>query len=328
VGAADARRCLPEGCEVTVDAEERNVYKGLIEALLRYRSVERGGVSSEPEYKTLRQMLRWIVPLRLIDPESPEFVVSNCESLHDIIHFSHEKAVEEIVNLRERHSHLRRYQPHVLDVDIPIHLVMLDMGGGLSREIGQRVPVSDVRSVPFNAFLRGVLLDDVWERQPSRLSLKSVVSGMDRTQRMLTDQPEFVGQNLAIIAHNYMNLSLRLGYHFNVIDTYLSESVNENYIYFRFVGGFADPLKRKRRVELIKRVLERFNFKVKIKGDLVVGKLKMEEIQVMEGVLEQIGKLVAFTRQLDVKLASNGNVDSFYQLFLKKMENQLVDPFL
>ena len=52
--------------------------------------------------------------------------------------------------------------------------------------------------------------------------------------------PEYSGRNHAILAENYMNVGLRLGYHYSVIDSYLSGNVNQNYAYFRFAGGFAD----------------------------------------------------------------------------------------
>ncbi|NQU65112.1 MAG: hypothetical protein HQ517_12645 [SAR324 cluster bacterium] len=320
VGVPGARAILLEGSEVTIDAEECKVYQGIIETLLNYQSSKQSGLLFEPEYKILRQLLRYIVPLRLIDPISPEFTASNCESLHDIIHFSHEKAVDEIINLHERHGKLNQFQPRTLQVNIPLQIVMLDMGGGLAEEAPPQVSVADVRSGPFRALLQGLLSDDVWDQQPSHLSLRDIFSGMDRTQQILDSKSAYVGQNLAIIADNYLNLSLRLGYHFNVIDAYLSESINENYIYFRFVGGFADLSKRRHRVELIKLVLEKLNFRVKTKGDLVVGKLKMEDADVITAVLGQIGKLVAFTRQLDVKMVSESEVNSFYQLFLEKIE--------
>ena len=71
-----------------------------------------------------------------------------------------------------------------------------------------------------------------------------------------------------------MNLNLRLGYHFNMIDAYICDTMNDNYIYFRFLGGVTDLMRRSRRAKFIAEVLEQFDFRVEVHGDLVVGGLK------------------------------------------------------
>ena len=98
---------------------------------------------------------------------------------------------------------------------------------------------------------------------------------MPRTMNMLATPAETLGENLAIISSDYMNLSLRLGYHFSVIDAHLGSDEQRNYVYFRFAGGLADPERRARRATFIKDVLEAMDFKVAVKGDLVIGRLKL-----------------------------------------------------
>ena len=75
----------------------------------------------------------------------------------------------------------------------------------------------------------------------------------------MTAHPE---QNLALISREYLHLSLRLGYHFNVVDTYLTDVPNDNYVYFRFLGGVTEMARRSRRAILLRRILERFGFVV------------------------------------------------------------------
>ncbi len=74
-----------------------------------------------------------------------------------------------------------------------------------------------------------------------------------------------------------MNISLRLGYHFSVIDAHLGSDDSRNYVYFRFAGGLADPERRGRRAKFISNVLSAMEFKVSVKGDLVIGRLKLVE---------------------------------------------------
>lgn len=56
-----------------------------------------------------------------------------------------------------------------------------------------------------------------------------------------------MGQNLAVVSREYLNLNLRLGYHFNIIDAYIADEISANYIYFRFLGGVTDLTRRTRR---------------------------------------------------------------------------------
>ncbi|MBU2647998.1 hypothetical protein KKI24_25050 [bacterium] len=323
VGSHNALELLQEGSEVTVDAEECKVYEGSIPALLNYNPFQLGLLATDPEYNILRRMLRWMTPLNLIDPESTQFKPDGCQSLHDIIHFSHEKAVDEIVNLHRRHKHLKNYPTRTLESEIPLNITILDMADGLSLADDRHVRMENIASKPFQAILKGLLVKDTWDQEPSRISMKDIISGMKQTQDMLASRPEFVGQNLAIISRDYLNFSLRLGYHFNVVDSYVSDHPNENYIYFRFVGGFADPQRRHNRAGLIQMILESLDFNVKIKGDLVVGKLKMAARQDLELALIRIGELIAFTRQLDVKLVSEADVERTFKLFMEKARNPL-----
>ena len=121
----------------------------------------------------------------------------------------------------------------------------------------------------------------------------------------MTDRgAEYRGQNLAVITGNYANISLRLGYHFNVIDTYVSESVDDNYIYFRFVGGVTENERRHLRAVLLKEILEKLDFNVTVSADLVVARLKKVAEKEMKAILEQTGRLIGFTRQLDTQMVS------------------------
>jgi pyruvate,water dikinase len=139
---------------------------------------------------------------------------------------------------------------------------------------------------------------------------------MTRPLAMLTQAPEYSGVNLAIVAENYCNLSLRLGYHFNVIDAYVSPAPGDNYIYFRFVGGLAEEKKRRRRVARAADILAGLHFRVEVKGDLHrQGRcLPLPS----RAILTRLGELVAFTRQLDVRLADDGAVEEFFSRFLEQ----------
>jgi pyruvate,water dikinase len=313
-GAPGAMERLPEGLEVTVDAGEKTVYRGIVEALLASRASSTELYPTDPEYVALRRLLRWIMPLDLIDPDSSGFSVANCRTYHDVIHFAHERSIEELLKLQDRAGLKRRFAGK-LDMDVPLDLFVLDLGGGVSGGARARIRIDDIISKPFAAFLGGLARKETWGREPGTLGLRDIISGFDRTFAAMTGSPEYAGRNHAIVAENYMNVGLRLGYHYSVIDSYLSGNVNQNYVYFRFAGGFADEARRRRRANFIREVLEQLRFKVTVKGDLVVGKLKIADSREVVSALTRLGELTGFTRQIDLEMDSENRVEQFRRLF-------------
>ena len=126
-----------------------------------------------------------------------------------------------------------------------------------------------------------------------------------------------IDYNLAIISKDYLNLSLRLGYHFNMVDCYLSDNRNDNYIYFRFLGWVTEITRRSRRAKLISFILEKSDFTVENKGELVIARTKKMGRQEMEECLRVIGRLIGFTRQLDVLLRTDDSIEKYVNLFLE-----------
>ena len=163
-GADGAMERLPEGTDVTVDAGERTVYRGIVEPLLASRACSTELYPNDPEYVALRRLLRWIMPLDLIDPDSSTFTVENCRTYHEIIHFAHERSIEELLKIQEHGAGLKSQYVRKLDIDTPIDIFVLDIGGGVSPEAGHCVRMDDVISKPFLAFLDGLSSRKYWGR--------------------------------------------------------------------------------------------------------------------------------------------------------------------
>ena len=108
-----------------------------------------------------------------------------------------------------------------------------------------------------------------------------------------------------------------MGYHFNVIDAYVSENTDDNYIYFRFVGGVTETQRRQLRAVLLKIILENMDFKVTVSGDLVIARLKRWETSRIVKILETLGKLIGFSRQLDTQMQSEESVEYYVNAFRK-----------
>ncbi len=316
-GTGKATSVLKDGMEVTVDADERKVYEGIIEELVEVEARHDWEYMEEPEIKALRRILSYVAPLYLLDSASDDFVAEKCKTIHDIIHFAHIQAVDALIEQFSSVKSIKGERALELKADLPIKIMIIDIGGGVEAgEDSRLVEVSQVRSRPFKAVLEGLLRPDAWDREPAPFGLGDLFSSMARPVSMLARPPEYTGQNLAIVGEDYMNLSLLLGYHFNVIDSFVSEEPDKNYIYFRFAGGFAEESKRRKRAELIRWILETLAFKTEVRKDIVIGKLKGIEDYNLIKVLRHIGELIAFTRQLDVKMADDNAVERFYGGFL------------
>lgn len=319
-GTGIASEILTPGREITIDVESREVYDGCIEGLVLSESGVAEIHLQSAEVRTLRRLLRWIAPLNLFDPAAPDFTPENCRTLHDLIRFCHEKAMENLIRLHEEGRMLARVPSLPLQAPLPIRIRIIDLDGGLEPD-GERTEVrlEQVRSRPFAALLAGLLRDRAWDREPVPFAFRDLMGSLSRPLSQLVNPPTYEGDNLAIIAADYVNLSLRLGYHFNVIDAFLSEEAEDNYIYFRFVGGFAEDLKRRRRLELIGMVLASLHFKVEHQGDLLVGKAKILTPAEMIETLGHLGELVGFTRQLDVLMVDEAAVEYYYQRYLEQL---------
>ncbi len=315
-GAKGALAALPQGIEATLDAEARTVARGASAPAL-----PSGWELSpaDPEYLLLRRLLQKIASLSLVDPQAKNFTAQSCRSFHDIIHFAHENAVEFLAGMRAVGSKRDAIGARLLDLPVPLDLRLLDIGGAAAPGPAKqsKVAMDGVRSRPLSAFLRGVCAPGMWDQTPQNLGVGDILSGMDKTFAALSGKAAYAGENLAIAAKSYCNISLRLGYHFSVVDAYLSENASKNSLYFRFVGGIAPIAARARRAAFLRNILSRFDFKVEARGDLVVARLKMIEPGREEHILEILGKLTSFTRQRDTGLLSDADAVALEDVFLQ-----------
>lgn len=315
-----ATTVLKTGDEITMDATQNIVYSGRVRELSYYEFTEEDVFEESYEYRLLRRILKKISPLHLVDPHDRNFTPSGCLTVHDIIRFIHEKAVEELIHLEHARLQDADKAAKRLNFSIPLRLVVINVGGGLEEgSEGPEVTPAQIASIPMRAFLDGLTAPGMWGREPVPVDFGSFMSSLTRTFPSSLASPEYLGKNLAVVSREYFDLGLRLGYHFNIIDAYISDNLNDNYAYFRFLGGVTDMIRRSRRARFIAEVLERFHFRVEVRGDLVVGRIKKLERSHMEEKMWLIGCLVAYTRQLDVKMQSDERVEQFVDDFFQKV---------
>lgn len=319
VDAGTATEILKPGQEITVDAERNVVYEGRIEGLLHHQLLERASFETSYEFQLLRRLLKRIAPLSLMDPESPNFTAQGCRTFHDVLRFIHEKSTQTLAQVAEDPKFLRARGGKRLKADVPLNLILIDIGGGIDERVGKAgwVLPEQVSSLPMKALWEGLSSPDAWSTQPISADFKGLMSSLTRTQTAAITGQGLSGLNVAVLGTNYLNLSLRVGYHFTVVDVSLGPQAEKNSIFFRFIGGATDLTRRSRRAALLLSIMEKIGFKVEGKGDLVVARAINPTLEQGRDYLYLIGRLIGFARQLDVLMTDDAAVDMYLQRFME-----------
>ncbi|OIO01450.1 MAG: pyruvate, water dikinase [Desulfovibrionaceae bacterium CG1_02_65_16] len=325
VQTGSATRTLREGQEITLDADHQVVYEGLVEALCQFELVREDVFEESWEYRTLKRVLKHISPLTLLDPKSEGFTPEACRTFHDIARYVHQRSVDKLTSLAETHKDIRESAPRQLITRLPLGLTVIDVEGGLSpaaaaggADPGAEPGEADIACRPLRALMEGLNASGMWDTNPVAVDMGSFMSSVTRTLGAEASHPTRMGRNLAVISREYLNLHLRLGYHFTVVDAFIGGAMNDNAIAFRFMGGVTDLSRRSRRATLIAAILERSDFLVEVKGDMVTGRIKKHPTRIMLDKMFLIGALIGYTRQLDAKLDTDGDVALHQDIFLQQ----------
>jgi pyruvate,water dikinase len=317
VNTGVATQLLQPDQVITVDARENVVYEGTVKALCYYEFSEEI-FETTYEYRLLQRVLKKIAPLNLLDPSGKNFTPSGCKTFHDITRYVHEKAVEELIGMEYGKTSDTNGVSRKLKFDIPLDLILIDIGDGIRDSANMsEIKPREIISVPMRAFLEGLSVPGAWDREPMSVDFGSFMSSLTRTFSSSMATPKYIGQNLAVLSKEYVNINLRLGYHFNMIAAHITENLNDNYAYFRFLGGVTDITRRSRRAKLLAEILVKSDFRADIRGDLVIGRIKKLELEAMEEKMKILGLLVAFTRQLDVKMNHEQEIERLKDVFQK-----------
>ncbi|HDO29463.1 MAG TPA: hypothetical protein ENG79_00180, partial [Desulfobacteraceae bacterium] len=216
VNTGEATSRLAHGQLVTVDVDHLKVHE---EASVPRPAGTKGKparFADSPYLRKLKYIIDFISPLALVDPQSPSFVPESCRSLHDLIRFTHEKAMSEMFSIGDRRSTGRGSRRLVSDLPLTVHI--LDVGGGLleSAGPGPEISVDDIRSRPFRALWQGLAHPDIDWAGHGHFDWKTfdtvaIAGGVaPRESAALA--------TYAVVSEDYFNLNMRFGYHFAVVD--------------------------------------------------------------------------------------------------------------
>jgi len=314
---------LADGDEVTLDASQKKVYRGHIVELKHFElSEEDEPFEDTYEYRLLRRLLRHITPLFLVNSQSEDFTPASCVSYHDISRYIVEKAKEKLILFSESRHVLQKAPPKKLISSLPLGLLVIDAGGGTSASPESReITGAQIISTPLRDLLHGMCSLGMWCTDPVAVGMGSFMASLSKTFPTTLSTPKEVGRNLAVVLENYMHISLRLGYHFTIIDASVSRENNSGFIYFSFMGGVTEYIRRARRAAFIAKVLERYDFRVEVHRDFVVGRIKKISHSRIAARMNMLGALIGYTRQLDAQMNSDEDVVNHAESFISAMNS-------
>jgi pyruvate,water dikinase len=312
-----ATTVLKQGETVTVDGYTGRVYQGKVPELLEMKLHKGAFMKETPVYNTLRKLADFILPLNLTDPKSASFTPRNCKTVHDIMRLIHELSYQELFQIGDLVS-AKGSLSLKLSAPLPIDLYLIDLGDGL-KDVSARaskVKPEQIASAPFKALLDGMLKLKYLEPRP--VEFKGFMSVM--SQQMLSSpyaaSERFGDKSYAIISDKYLNFSSRVGYHYSVLDAYCGLTNTKNYVNFQFKGGAADDVRKNRRVRLIQKLLETIGFLTEVQGDRVWARFAKREAEATAERLDYLGRLLIFTRQLDMLMYSEDSVSKVADCFI------------
>lgn len=320
LGLKEVTTRIPNGILITVDADNGRIYKGKVDELLEETRCAKPLMLETPVHQTLERVARWITPLRLVDPGSPDFRPEKCASLHDIMRFVHEMSYWEMFKISDLLPQGEGGAVR-LKAPLPVDLHLIDLGGGLKDAGGRdkEVSLEKIQSAPLTALLKGMTHSGLVSRDPRPIEWRGFLSVM--SEQMLSNplaSERFGERSFAIVSDKYMNFSSRVGYHYGILDTYCGSTLSKNYITFSFQGGAADDVRRNRRARAIARILERLGFSVEATGDRTTARLQKRPQVELEEKLDQVGRLLVFTRQMDMLMHNEEAVEIVVEAFLRE----------
>jgi len=326
-GVDDALQKLENNEIITVDADNRLIHSGKREDLLVRSALQPDLMANSPIQALLRDLLQHITPLNLTDPNSPFFKSTYCETLHDITRFSHEKAVVEMFSFGKK-KHFYEHAAKRLVRDVALDWWVVDLSDGFREGVNikdKTIHIDDIVSAPMNAILAGI--DAFPWAGPPTVCVKGLGSILFRSTMQPGLDPAvatpLTAKNYFLISKNYCNLSVRLGYHFAMIEAFLSDLLTESYVAFTFKGGAADTKRRIGRIELLSEILQQFDFRIEQKGDALTARVEKRPIEFLEQRLQILGYLVQHTRQIDMVMNNQVSVNQYRKKFLTEINTIL-----
>jgi len=244
-----------------------------------------------------------VLALNLTDAYGPTFSILEAKSLHDLVRYTHEKAVMALFEAGDAIAEETFSLVHRLRDPAGLIFLIIDLGGGLTPGRPTEIVPADILSAPLSALCRGMSAPNLrWGAPPPIAGLSGLMSRgfLDARSERPVGNP-----NYALVARDYLNLNARVDYHFVLVDCVCGANPRENAVRFRFKGGGTARIQRERRAVFVEEVLRREEFFTTRQGDMVTGVLNEGSRETMLAKLEMLGRFIGFSRLLDAVMVTD-----------------------
>ncbi|NDV18296.1 pyruvate, water dikinase [Pseudodesulfovibrio sp. JC047] len=314
----DLGEALKSGQLVTVDGTHGAVYEGCVEVIMT-RSQKAKQVSKRvvEQYAKVAPIA---VKLNLTDPQADDFSPMGCKSLHDVVRFCHERAVNEMFSIMDKRGR-GLHAAKRLQTNLPLVMYILDLGGGIfgNAKEGKTISPYDIKSRPMWALWYGLADERVkWSNKLTHMDWEE----FDKVSGGIFSFDSKLLASYALISEDYLHLMVRFGYHFSVVDAMCCPDAGANYVNFRFKGGGAGFDQRLLRLEFIRQILECYGFETETRGDMIDARCARLNENETQRMLVRLGYLMAVTRLMDMRLTSEEQILDEVKKFVKEAENR------
>lgn len=315
VDAGNATTTLKNGDMVSLTTDPPKVYSGIVEELTTLIQPRKKQVFDSPVHRRMRRVLDLVSPLNLTNPGDPAFSPEGCNTVHDIIRYTHEQAVRAMFGLTDEADVVRSIE---LKAKIPLELRLIDLGGGLKKGLTtcNDITPEHVESAPFRAIWKGFTHPGVSWEGTIGLTMNKMLTLLSASATSEFG-PAPGGVSYAILSGEYMNLAAKFGYHFATVDAFIGGISGQNYVSLQFSGGAGSYYGKSLRIAFLGSVLRKLGFQVKLRGDLIEGSITDYDRTSLEEKLDQMGRLLASSRLLDMALSNQADVERMTDAFFR-----------
>ena len=196
-------------------------------------------------------------------------------------------------------------------------LHFIDLGGGLSAGLTScdGVTPDHILSVPMKALWKGLSHPGINWSSAVNLDFRNLMTVMASSAVGGGGLPG--GDSFAIVTEDYLNLSVKFGYHYANVDAFCGVNSGQNYVTLKFGGGVGAYYGKLLRIGFLTGVLKKLGFAVRASGDILEAQVSGLDRTATEEALDQLGRLLATSRLLDVGIRSQQDVDEFMEAFFR-----------